>query len=137
MFITNFNANCNVNFFYLLYLLIDKINSYLLTRSIKATCKNSPNSLTNSFLNLHIWKFKRSNISGTEYKLTKISFEKYKSLGWGLKLYTALLDVSDIDANSFEHFQLGALNSEKDEYLRKEETLFETNMKLCNMCKID
>ena len=41
MFITNFNANCNVNFFYLLYLLIDKINSYLLTRPIKATCKNS------------------------------------------------------------------------------------------------
>ena len=39
--------------------------------------------------------------------------------------------MSDIDANSFAHFQLGASNFEKDKYLKKEETLFETNMKLC------
>ena len=30
-----------------------------------------PNWLTNSFLNLHIWKFKRLNISGTEYMPTE------------------------------------------------------------------
>ena len=30
-------------------------------------------------------------------------------------------------------FQLGASNSEKDKYLIKKETHFETNMKLCNM----
>ena len=42
MFIKNFNANCNTNFFfYLSYLLINKINWYLLTREINATCKNS------------------------------------------------------------------------------------------------
>ena len=44
-----------------------------------------------------------------------------------------LLYVSDIGANSFAHFQLGASNSEKDKCLKKENTLFETTMKLCNM----
>ena len=88
----------------------------------------TPNSLTNSFLNLHIWKFKRSNISGTEYKPLKIAFEKYKSMGWFSESYTTLLYVSDIGANSFALFQLGASNSEKDKYLKKN-PLFETNMK--------
>ena len=72
IFIINFNANCNVNFFYPFYLLINEINSYLLTCSISTTCKNSNSSpWPNSFLNIHIWKFKRLNISGTEYKPTK------------------------------------------------------------------
>ena len=39
IFIINFNANCNVNFFYLFYLLINEIDSYLLTYSISTTCK--------------------------------------------------------------------------------------------------
>ena len=39
------------------------------------------------------------------------------------------LYVSDIGASSFAQFQVGASNSEKDKY----KTLFETNMKLCNM----
>ena len=74
LFITNFNANSNVNFF---YLLINEINSYLLTRSISTTCQNSNSSpWPNSFLNIHICKFKRSNISGR-----KIPFGKYMSLG--------------------------------------------------------
>ena len=65
IFIINFNANCNLNIF-LSFL------SYLLTCSISAICKNSNSSpWPNSFLNIHIWKFKRSNISGTEYKPTK------------------------------------------------------------------
>ena len=39
--------------------------------------------------------------------------------------------LSENMTNSLAYFQLGALNSEKDKYLRKkEETLFETNMKL-------
>ena len=42
--------------------------------------------------------------------------------------------LSDIGANSFAHFQLGASNSEKDNYLKKrKKTLFETNIKMCNM----
>ena len=42
--------------------------------------------------------------------------------------------VSDIGANSFAQFQLGASNSEKDKYLKKrKKKLFETNMKLWNM----
>ena len=44
IFIINFNANCNVNFFYPFYLLINEINSYLLTCSISTTCKNSNSS---------------------------------------------------------------------------------------------
>ena len=72
IFIINFNANCNVNFFYLFYLLINEINLYLLYCWISTTCKNSNSSpWSNSFLNIHIWKFKRSNTSGTEYKPTK------------------------------------------------------------------
>ena len=68
IFIINFNANCNVNFFYPFYFLINEINSYLLTCSISTTCKNSNSSpWPNSFLNIHVWKFKRSNISGAEY----------------------------------------------------------------------
>ena len=64
----------------------------------------------------------------------KIPFEKYKSLGWFSEFYTTLLSVSDIGADSFAQFQLGASNSEKDKYLKKKKkTLFETNMKLCNM----
>ena len=66
-------------------------------------------------------------------RVLKIHFEKYKSLGWVLEFYTTLLYVSDIGANSFAQFQLGASNSEKDKYLKKEKTVFETNMKLCNM----
>ena len=41
MFITNFNANYNANFLYPLYLLINKINWYLLTRAINTTCKST------------------------------------------------------------------------------------------------
>ena len=64
----------------------------------------------------------------------KVPFEKYKSLNWLSGFYTASLYVSDICANSFAQFQLGASNSEKDKYLKKKKkTLFETNMKLCNM----
>ena len=71
------------------------------------------NSLTNSFLNLHVLRFKHLNISGTEYSPLKIL---------GLAFYTTLLNVSDIGtnslanlfANSFAHFQLGTLNSEKN-----------------------
>ena len=82
IFIINFNANCNVNFFYPFYLLINEINSYLLTCSISTTCKNSNSSpWPNSFLNIHIWKFKRSNISGREYKPTKNPLWKIQVLG--------------------------------------------------------
>ena len=49
----------------------------------------------------------------------QIPFEKCKSLGWFSEFYTTLLYVSDIGANSFAQFQLGALNSEKDKYLKK------------------
>ena len=43
------------------------------------------------------------------------------------------LYVSDIGASSFAQFQLGASNSEKDKYIKKEKTHFETSTKLCNM----
>ena len=48
----------------------------------------------------------------------KILFEKHKSLGWLSEFDTTLLYVSDIGANSFPHFQLGASNSDKDKYLK-------------------
>ena len=57
-------------------------------------------------------------------------------MGWLSQFYATLLYVSDIGANSFAQFQLGVLNSEKDKYLKKtkqKKTLFETNMKLCNV----
>ena len=41
MFLKNFNANCNTNFFISFFLLINKINWYLLTCAINTTCKNS------------------------------------------------------------------------------------------------
>ena len=125
IFIINFNAKCNVNFFYLFYLLINEINSYLLTCSISTTCKNSNSSpWPNSFLNIHIWKFKRSNISGTEYKPTKNPLWKIKVLGLPFKILHYVALVSDIDANSFAHFRFGALNSEKDKYLKKRKNTF-------------
>ena len=40
------------------------------------------------------------------------------SLGWLSEFYTTLLYVSDIGADSFPHFQLGASNSDKDKYLK-------------------
>ena len=87
IFIINFNANCNVNFFYLFYLLINEINSYLLTCSISTICKNSNSSpWPNSFLNIHIWKFKRSNISGREYKPTKNPLWKIQALGLAFRI---------------------------------------------------
>ena len=58
----------------------------------------NPNSLTNSFLNRHISKFKRSNIDPVE-----LSFKKYKSLDWLSEFYFTLLFVSDIGAHSFAH----------------------------------
>ena len=79
-------------------------------------------------------KIKRSNVSDTEYKPTKNSLWKiYKSLGWLSEFYTTLLYVSDIDANSFVHFQLGHQIRRKINTLKKEEALFETIMKLCSM----
>ena len=54
----------------------------------------------------------------------KIPFEKCKSLGWFSEFYTTLLYVSDIGANSFAQFQLGASNSEKDKYLKKRKNQF-------------
>ena len=134
IFIINFNANCNVNFFYPFYLLINEINSYLLTCSISTICKNSNSSpWPNSFLNIHIWKFKRSNISGREYKPTKNPLWKIQALSWLSEFYAKFFCVSDIAANSFAQFQLGALNSEKNKYLKKSKKLFETNIKMCNM----
>ena len=41
--------------------------------------------------------------------------------------------VSNIGAISFALFQPGASNPEKDKYLKKRKTLFETNMKLYNI----
>ena len=57
-------------------------------------------------------------------RVLKIHFEKYKSFGWVLEFYTTLLYVSDIGANSFAQFQLGASNSEKDKYLKKSKNQF-------------
>ena len=71
IFIINFNATFNVNFLSF-YILVNKINSDLLTRAMNATCKNSNFSRwPNAFLNIHIWKLKRSDVNGTEYKPTK------------------------------------------------------------------
>ena len=78
IFIINFNADCNVNFFLIFfYLSINEINWYLLICSISTTCKNSNSSpWPYSFLNIHIWKFKRSNIKGAEYKPIKNPLRK-------------------------------------------------------------
>ena len=48
--------------------------------------------MTISFLNLHIWKFKRSNISGTKCKRTKNPIWKIEVLGlaFGILHYVAL-----------------------------------------------
>ena len=112
------NANCNLNIF-LSFL------SYLLTCSISTICKNSNSSpWPNSFLNIHIWKFKRSNISGREYKPTKNPLWKIQALSWLSEFYAKFFCVSDIAANSFAQFQLGALNSEKHKYLKKRKKSF-------------
>ena len=52
-------------------------------------------------------------------------------MGWFSEFYK-LLYVSDIGVNSIAQFQFGASNSETNT-LKKEKTLFETNMKLCNI----
>ena len=43
---------------------------------------------------------------------------------------SSLLYVSDIGANSFAQFQLGASNSEKDKYLKKRKTLLENKYEI-------
>ena len=45
-------------------------------------------------------------------------------MGWFSELYNTLLYVSEIDANSFAHFQLGPSNSEKDKYLKERRNIF-------------
>ena len=45
-------------------------------------------------------------------------------MGWLSQFYATLLYVSDIGANSFAQFQLGASNSEKDKYLKKSKNQF-------------
>ena len=57
--------------------------------------------------------------------MLKIPFEKYK--------FPGLVSESDTGADSFAHLQLGAWNQQKDKRLKKEETLCETKIKLCNM----
>ena len=52
-------------------------------------------------------------------------------MGWFSEFYT-LRYVSDIGVNSIAQFQFDASNSETNT-LKKEKTLFETNMKLCNI----
>ena len=47
--------------------------------------------------------------------------------------YTTLLYISDTDVNSFAPFNLTHRIRRKINTLKKEETLFETDMKLCNM----
>ena len=47
----------------------------------------------------------------------------------GFRNFT-LLYVSDIGANSFAQFQLGASNSEKDKYLKKRKTLLENKYEI-------
>ena len=54
----------------------------------------------------------------------KIPSEKYKSLGLLAEFYTTSLYVSDIGADSFAHFQLDALNSDKDKYVKKNKKHF-------------
>ena len=54
----------------------------------------------------------------------KMPFEKYKSLGCISEFWSKLFYVSDIDANSFEHFQLGASNLEKYKYLKNRRNTF-------------
>ena len=70
----------------------------------------TPNLLNNSFLNLHISKFKRSNIGPLE-----LSFKKCKSLDWLSEFYFTLLFVSDIGAHSFAHLIRIKINNLKTE----------------------
>ena len=94
----------------------------------------TPNSLTNYFLSLHILKFKRSNISSTEYKPTKNSLGLYISPWAGSRNFTLRYFIYLILAQIHSHiFNLAHRIRRKIYGLKKEETLFETSMKLCNM----
>ena len=76
------------------------------------------NSLTNSFLNLHIWKFKLSNLT----------------LGWLSEFYTTFTFMYLILAHIHLHnFNLENRIQRKINTFKKEKILFETNMKLCDM----
>ena len=65
------------------------------------------------FENSNVWIQVGQNISPR-----KILLEKLKFLDWLSEFYTTLLFLSDIGANSFAYFQLGASNSDKDKYLK-------------------
>ena len=45
-------------------------------------------------------------------------------LGLAFRILHEVFYVSDIDANSFAQFQLGALNSKKNKYLKKRKKTF-------------
>ena len=51
-------------------------------------------------------------------------------MGWLSEFHTKLLYVSDIEANSFAHFQISTLNSEKDKYLKKRKNTFWNQYKI-------
>ena len=75
--------------------------------------------MTNSFLNLQIWKLKRLNISGTEYKPTK---DQLKSpLRYFMYLILAKIH--------FHIFSLVHQIRKEINTLKEEETLFETNLR--------
>ena len=93
---------------------------------------STPNSLVIFFLNLHISKFKRLIIATTEYKPTENPLWKIQVLGLAFRtlhylMYLILTQFQSYIFNLVHRIRL------KINDLKREELLFETNMKLCNM----
>ena len=88
--------------------------------------------MNNSILNCHIWKFKRSNISGAEYNSTRNP--PLKSPWGGFRNFTRHYFMYLILAQiHFHTFNFSHQIQRKINTLKNEKPVFETNIKLCNM----
>ena len=107
------------------YVVLDRFSLFL---SLVST--NSFNSLTNSSLNLHIWKSTVRLKAAHNISPLKIPFEKCKSLGWLSEFCTTLFIWywRKFGCKFKTHRIQIKINN-----LETEELHFETNMKLCNM----
>ena len=90
----------------------------------------TPKSLTNSFLNLQIWKFKRSNIRDTGYKPRLENVKPWAGFRDITRRYFMYLILAQ---DHLHNFNLAHQIQRKINTLEKEKTLFETHIKLCNV----
>ena len=104
IFITNFNLNCNGNFFHLFYLLINKINWYLLTSVINATCKSSNSQLFGLYL-FSIFIFENSNIRIRQHRSLESQLRRRETTVLGKKFLQNRIKRKYFSARQYKNFR--------------------------------